>query len=92
VSGSYFPYGLVVPVPLAVSIYRTLDSLLAGYELMDHEAWAIERFKFHVEQISEAQGGAIGKPRTGFVPPAQARMGSDDSHGHCLRCGHQSDD
>jgi len=86
VSGSYFPYGLVLPVPLAVSIARTLDSLLKGYELMDHENWAIERYKFAVEQMVGVEGGEIGKPRTGFVPPKKAGVGPDDSDRHCL-CG-----
>jgi len=91
VSGSYHPWRLSLSIPEAVAIYRTLDSAAAGFELNDYELDAWERFRFHVEQVTGAKHGKVGKPRTGFVPAKEAGVGPDDSHRHCVCCRYQPD-
>jgi len=63
----------------------------AGYELKDYELRWIANFRSSSMMFLEAQGATLPQVRTGYRT-AQARLGADDTDGHCVCGEHEPDD
>jgi len=69
-----------------------LSLVVGGYEAKAYEITWAEQLLLSAERFLEATYGEVGKPRTGFAPSTQARVGSDNADRHCVCSCHEPDD